>query len=102
MKILFEEIKIWVLLEVLQPAPVLSRPWKVDFFVLVTVLIMEIWLKFYFTSSLLFGSTSLVQGCKIARNTIENEKLRAELKEIQSELKQLKENNMDDTMGMGR
>ena len=57
---------------------------------------------FYGASSLLFGSTSLVQGCKIARNTIENEKLRAELKEIQSELKQLKENNMDDTMGMGR
>lgn len=57
---------------------------------------------FYGASSLLFGSTSLVQGCKISRNTIENEKLRAELKEIQSELKQLKENNMDDTMGMGR
>lgn len=57
---------------------------------------------FYGAGSLLFGSTSLVQGYKIARNTIENEKLKTESKKIQAELEQLKENNMEDTMGMGR
>lgn len=56
----------------------------------------------YGAGSLIFGSTSLVQGYKIARNTIENEKLKAELREIQAELEQLKENNVEDTMGMGR
>ena len=57
---------------------------------------------FYGTGSLIFGSASLAQGYKMFRNALGIEKLKAELKEIQSELKQLKENNMDDTMGMGR
>lgn len=57
---------------------------------------------FYGAGSLIFGSASLAQGYKMFRNALGIEKLKAELKEIQSELEQLKENNMEDTMGMGR
>ena len=57
---------------------------------------------FYGAGSLIFGSASLAQGYKLLRNIIENEKLKTESKKIQAELEQLKENNMEDTMGMGR
>lgn len=57
---------------------------------------------FYGTGSLIYGSASLAQGYKLLRNIIENEKLKTESKKIQAELEQLKENNMEDTMGMGR
>ena len=48
------------------------------------------------------GLPSLIQIYKIARNTMENEYLKRQLKEIQFELNQLREYNLEDNKGMGR